>query len=341
MKPQSLTKQLVSAISITAVLLTLSLSTTACELCTFNRNYMPLENTNSFGIVHSFRVFNGYQSLQQQSVLFPSGAYRLPSSTPIVQDGDHGHATNLMSPTDFESFKVIEARARYFIHPKIETNIHIPFVNNKQEWLGIQSHIFGLGDVSVSVGYHFIEQLDSSKFRQRGIVGIGIELPTGNCSYEYGDGDRIPLYLQGGSGSFGGTAFASWSGAYQDWIWGVTAQGKYHGENKFHERIQPALISTFFITRVQQKKDFTFLPQLLFHQEFSTGYTQYDYLIPGTRSNMILVGAGLETYYRKIGFSLSLQLPIYQEVYYMDMKVGGHFSVGLSYNFGTDKYLLN
>lgn len=341
MKRHHFTKQPAIVLLALLALNAVSISSDACELCAFNRNYMPLASQNSFGIVHSYRVYNGYESLQQQTKLFPDGAYRIPAGTPTVQDGGHAHAANLMAPTDFESFKVIEARARYFIHPQLEVNIHVPFVNNKQEWLGMRSRVFGLGDVSVSAGYHFLQQTDTSKFRQRGIVGLGVKMPTGNCNNQYGDGDRLPLLLRAGTGSTDATAFVSWSGAYQDWIWGATLQGKYHGENKFSEQLQPTVISTYFVTRAQYKKEWILLPQLLIHQEFTKGIQQHNYLIPGTGTNIILAGAGLETYYHKTGFSISLQLPLYQEVYYMDMKIGGHFCVGISYNFGSEKYLLH
>ncbi len=311
----------------------------SCEFCTFNRNFMPLESQNSFGLSHRYKAFNGYESLDQQTKLFPSGAYRLPSPPPTTQDGGHYDAANSMAPSDFESFKVIEMRARYFVHPKIEMNIFIPFVNNKQEWLGMESKIFGPGDISLLAGYHLIEKLDGEKFKHRLIVGLGAKIPTGKSDYTYSDGDRLPIFLQGGTGSFDGLGMISWSCSYQDWVWGISLANKYNGSNKYDEKILPTTVTTAFITRVHEKGNWTFMPQMLFHQEYSQGLQQGEYLVPGTFTNLILAGAGLEAYYKKMGFSLSLQLPLYQEVYYMDMKIAGKLSAGISYNFGTEKYL--
>ena len=189
--------------------------------------------------------------------------------------------------------------------------------------------------------YIVVEYATSANCVWLDLVVTGNEVGAENSNNQYGDGDRLPLLLRAGTGSTDATGFVSWSGAYQDWIWGTTVQGKYHGENKFFEQLQPTIISTYFVTRAQYKKEWILLPQLLIHQEFTKGIKQHNYLIPGTGTNIILAGAGLETYYRKTGFSISLQLPIYQEVYYMDMKIGGHFCVGVSYNFGSEKYLLH
>ncbi len=311
----------------------------ACDICGAYAGIMPFDNQNSFAVAHRYRVFNGYPAMNQGTSLFPAGAYRL--AQPGSYSPLHGsHDPDIMQPSDYESFKVIEARTRYFLHPRVEVNLVIPFVQNKQKALGKKTEVFGLGDIIFFTGFHAIRKLDSEKFRHRLIIGLGIKLPTGSCNSTYPDGDRLPVMLQRGTGSVDGFAFVTYSGALKNWRYGITALGKYSGMNNYDEQIRPSTVSTAFGAYQFQKNDWLFLPQVQLYQEFTQGLEIGTYLYPGTGMNMLLGGPGVEIYRKKIGFSVCYQFPLWQDVHELNMQTAGRLSAGLSYNFGG-KYLFD
>ncbi|HET6992078.1 MAG TPA: hypothetical protein VFJ43_12170, partial [Bacteroidia bacterium] len=172
----------------------------ACDFCGAFMGVTPFDNQNSFGFIHRYRVFNGYELMNQRSQLFPPGAYRV-AAPPSTLHGTNPDSTQTMSASDFESYKIVELRGRYFIHPRIELNAIIPFVSNKQKAMGEETHVNGFGDISVFIGWHAIQRIEDVKVRQRLIVGAGIKIPSGRCNFLYDDGDRIPVMLQAGTGS--------------------------------------------------------------------------------------------------------------------------------------------
>ncbi len=311
----------------------------ACDFCGAFMGVTPFDNQNSFTFSHRYRVFNGYESMNQNSQLFPDGSYR--NGTP--PSALHGGATNPtpeMSKSDFESFKVFELRTKYFIHPRIEINALIPFVNNKQKVMGEEAQVSGIGDVSVFIGWHAIQKLENVKIRQRLILGAGIKIPTGKSDFVYADGDRIPGMLQAGTGSTDGFMYATYSAASNKWRWGATALGKYNGTNKQEEQLHPSIVNSAFVAYLFQSCSWVILPQLQVYEEYTNGLKKHSELIEGTGMNMILAGPGVDVYWNKLGINLAAQLPVYQKTAEMNMKTSGRLVVGLSYSFNATKYLL-
>jgi hypothetical protein len=71
------------------------------------------------------------EAYDQKGTFFPAGAYK-------VMHGSHDSIlptgfTRVYSSKDFESYKVYELRAKYFIHHRIELNAIIPINSNKSK----------------------------------------------------------------------------------------------------------------------------------------------------------------------------------------------------------------
>lgn len=311
----------------------------ACDLCGTFIGVLPLDNKNSFGITHRYRVFNGYASQNQESMLFPTGAYRLaPSGNYSPLHGGMGHAGNAMAPTDYESFKVIEGRVRYFVAPRWELNLVVPLVNNKQNALGQKATVFGLGDITLFSSYHIIQKQLNEVFRNRLVIGVGIKIPTGATDLRYAnDDDRLPLMIQRGTGSVDGLLIFGYTCAWGQWRGGISTTGKLNGENKYNERVLPSLSNTLMIAYQYEKEKWIILPQLQIFQEYTRGIRSNGYMVSGTAMNMVMAGPGIDVIRGRFGFNLCMQLPIYQEVFDMNMKAAGRFIAGISYNIEAKK----
>lgn len=315
----------------------------ACDLCGAYVGVLPFDNRNSFGITHRYRVFNGYATQGQQSQFFPTGAYRLPANgnySPL--HGGMAQGGNAMAGTDYESFKVVEGRVRYFIAPRVEVNLIVPFMNNKQNALGQKSAVFGLGDITLYSSYHLVQKQVNEVYRHRFVTGLGIKLPTGANDLRYdNDDDRLPLMIQPGTGSVDALIILSYSCAWGGWRAGVTATGKLNGRNGFHEQVLPSESGTVLIAYQYEKGNCIILPQFQVFQEYTRGVRSYDYVIPGTGMNMVMAGPGIDIVWNKFDFHLCVQAPVYQDVFEMNMKVAGRFMLGISYNLEAKKYILN
>jgi len=334
---------LVRLFSVAVLFMIAPLHSIACDLCGANIGVLPFDNQNSFGITHRYRVFNGYATQNQQSQFFPTGAYRLPANgnySPL--HGGMDHSGNAMAATDYESYKVIEGRLRYFIAPRIEVNLIVPFVNNKQNALGEKAAVFGLGDIIFYSSYHLIQKQLNEVFRHRLVAGIGIKLPTGSDNVHYdNDDDRLPLMIQPGTGSVDGLGIVSYSCAWEGWRAGATVTAKVNGQNKYKEQILPSESTTLMVAYQYEKGNCYILPQLQVYQEYTRGMMSYKYLVPGTGMNMIMAGPGIDVIWKKFDFNFGFQAPVYQEVFEMNMKAAGRIMLGVSYNIESKKYICN
>lgn len=310
----------------------------ACDFCGAFMGITPFDNQNSFALAHRYRVFNGYEMMNQPSSLFPAGAYRL-STPPSVLHGTTTDSNQPMLKSDFESYKIVELRGRYFIHPRVEINAIVPFVSNKQKVMGEEAQVNGFGDISLFVGWHALQKTEKVKVRQRLIVGAGIKIPTGRSNFLYDDGDRISVMLQAGTGSVDGFAFLTYTAAKDNWRWGATALGKYNGANKYDERVRPSTVNSAFAAYLFRSCSWVILPQVQVYEEYTRGLQNGVALMEGTGMNMVLAGPGVDAYWKKFGISLGAQLPVYQKTDEMNMKTSGRLMVGLSYNFNASHYL--
>ena len=310
----------------------------ACDVCGAFLGITPFENQNSFGFAHRYRVFNGYEMMNQHSRFFPAGAYRLDPSSPSVLHGGTS-SDQSMSKSDFESYKVMELRARYFIHPRIELNAIVPFVSNKQKIEEEETVVNGPGDISFYVGYHLFQKTGNVKIKQRLIAGAGIKFPSGRCNALYADGDRIPVMLQAGTGSTDGFIYLTYKAAKNNWRCGITALGKINGENRYGEQVCASTVNSGFLAYQFRSCSWIVLPQLQVYEEYTNGLREGIVLQEGTGMNMVLAGPGVNVFWKNFGLDIGAQLPLYQQTDKINMKTSGRLMIGLDYNFNSGKYL--
>ena len=320
------------------VLLLISARLFACDLCGCFIGVLPYDNQSSISLQHRYRIFSGFEG--NSGSVFPAGAYRLPSSNPAVLHGSHPGMV-MHNPGDFESYKVFEIRGKWFIHPRWEVSAIVPYSDNKSLDLGEENHSGGLGDITLLTAWHLIKKMPDEKMRHRLVAGLGIKLPTGNFKQSTGDGDRIMLMMQPGSGSTDGIVYVAYTGGGSKFRWGLTATGKYSGKNSFHEQLSPSESATMFGGYILTKGQLNIIPQVQLFQEYLKGVYVNNTFDEMTGMNAMLAGPALSLFRKTMQADLGFQMPVYDLSNEMNLENKGRFFVSVTWNFNQTKYLLN
>ena len=160
---------------IVTIILFISLHISACDLCGSFMGITPYDNQSQLTLLHRYRVFNGYRNYQQTSRFLLPGAYKTMHD-PSVIPGDSAIETKNHSSKDYETYKVLELRGKYFLHPSWELNFIFPIQQIKTKYDGQRNTNTGVSDPTLFSGYHVIKRLNGYVTKQRMIVGAGIKL---------------------------------------------------------------------------------------------------------------------------------------------------------------------
>jgi len=194
----------------------------------------PYDNQSQISFFHRYRIFSGYRNYSQKGTFFPKGAYRMM----------HGGTSHVMdtvlknySSKDYESYKVYELRAKYFIHPRLELNAIVAVNNNKsREDNHVLNHT-GFSDPTFFIGYHALKKVDMEDVQQRLILGAGVKLPSGNYYAKSESGERLPFLMQPGTGSTDGFFYGNYIVGYKKLGLSLNSVFKLNGSNFYNERI--------------------------------------------------------------------------------------------------------
>lgn len=305
------------------------LNSFACDICGNYMGITPYDNKNSISFLHRYRVFNGYRNYQSQSHFFPKSAYRVAHADEPVDSS----ATKNYSSKDFESYKVFELRFKYFVLKRLELNVFVPLLSNKSKTDDEYTTHTGFGDVSINAGYHIITPKDT-KLRHKLIFGAGIKLPTGNYYAHDKHSDRLPFEMQPGTGSVDGFAYLNYVVMTKKLGASVSLNYKANGQNKFHEKLCNShndFVSVFY--KVQIKKMILY-PSVQANYEYTDGLKVKSELQKNTEVNSLLLGPGLDIYYKSFSVNLAWQFTTYERVKNGNLKSAGRLSFGLNYSFG-------
>ena len=302
-----------------------------CDVCGYYPGIIPNEKMSYAGIAYRFRSFTSNGS-EVQSQLIPDRMVK------TMHDPSAHVSDAAADRIAYEVYRTLEARARYFIHPRIELNTYIPFAFNHARHN--DTHVFnnGIGDITLLGGYHILDNLKKNNLTHRLQAGAGVKIPTGNYKAETG-GERIDPLIQTGTGSTDGYLFCSYGLLYRKFGMLVNANYKINGTNKLHEHT--ANSNSVFSSLFYRKKsgDYTWMPSLQFSREFSKGLYSNGIFQKGTMMNLWMGGAGLDVYYRQMGVSMSCHLPQNEEGDEFMMPARLRYSMQLTWNFSQDHFL--
>ena len=301
----------------------------ACDICGNYMGITPYDNKSSISFLHRYRVFNGYRNYSQQSHFFPSSAYR-------VMHGGEAHdstQTRTYSSKDFESYKIFELRFKYFVLKRLELNVFLPLLDNRSRTNDVYIHHTGFGDISFNAGYHAITPKADRTIRHKLILGAGIKLPTGNFYAHDANSDRLPFEMQPGTGSVDGFGYINYVFMTKKIGGSISINYKLNGKNIYNEHLGNSHNDYASVFYRLAYKDFSFYPSVQANYEQTNGLYIKDALQQNTEVNSLLLGPGLDIYYKSFSLNLAWQFTVAEKVRDDNLKSAGRISLGLNYSF--------
>jgi len=238
------------------------------------------------------------------------------------------------SKNDFESYKIFELRFKYFVLKQLELNVFLPLLDNKSKTNDVYNHHTGFGDISFNAGFHAITPKADRRVRHKLILGAGIKLPTGNFYAHDAESNRLPFEMQPGTGSVDGFGYINYVCMTKKIGLSVNLNYKANGQNIYQEKLSNShndFISVFYKL---QYKEFLFYPSVQANYEFTEGLKIKNVVQQNTQVNSLLVGPGLDIYYKSFSINTSWQFTTIENVRDGNLKSAGRISVGLNYSFG-------
>ncbi|MBG8552024.1 hypothetical protein [Hymenobacter guriensis] len=309
----------------------------ACDICGCFMGITPYDNQSSVALMHRYRAFNGYQQLGQQPRFFPTGA-RPFFPRHLNHDDNYRHAHN-GDPHDYEVFRVVELRAKYFLAKKLEINIFVPYAMNTSYANGRELTQSGLGDVTVFAGYHLLRNIETAGVQSRLIVGGGAKLPTGDFRRRNVNGRRYPTLTQPGTGTTDGFVYLNYIGSYRNVGLSLNTSYRQATRNAFQESTAPStssFVNLFY--RLPLQADWQVYPSAQFFYERTKGETLEGRLTGEHAMNNALLGPGLDVYYKNVSLNASAQFPVYTAATDHPASAG-RLVLAVGYSFKQTKYL--
>ncbi len=311
----------------------------ACELCGSFMGITPYDNQSQLTLLHRYRVFNGYRNYQETSRFINPGAYRVlhdPSALPL----DSVNTVKNHSSKDYETYKVIELRGKYFLHTRWEVNFILPFQQIKTKYDEEKNTNTGISDPSLFSGYHLIKRLNGFATRQRLIAGAGIKLPVGIYDKQNDKQKRIALLDQNGTGSVDHFYYINYMIGRKWWGLNTNCLFKINGKNKFNERYGNSYNQVINLFTRFELDNVTVFPSVFANYEYSKGLYVNGNLEKATNVNVLLLGPSLDISYKNFVLNTSFQFNVYERVSSQDLSNAGRFVIGLTCNFNQDKFLI-
>lgn len=298
----------------------------ACDICGCFMGITPYYNRNSISVLYRYRSFNGYDG--QAHSLFPNGGkFFIPARSqdaPIT-----GHAGN---EADYELYRSMEIRGKYFVNSRLEINAILPYVSNSERYNGYTSTIGGMGDANFYAGYHLVQKLDEN-FKQQLIAGAGIKLPTGKNDFKNTAGIRYSSLMQGGTGSTDGFVYLNYMVGLGNFGASLNTSYKVNGKNSRQESIAnstTSFLNIFYKQRIG--KDVQVMPSAQFFYEYSGG-EKYNGVKTGEHvMNNLMGGVGADIFYKNVALNAGIQKNIWEAETDHPMSAGKVY-VGITYNF--------
>lgn len=298
----------------------------ACDICGCFMGITPYYNRNSISLLYRYRSFSGYEG--QSHSLFPNGgSFFIPArsqDSPITN-----HAGN---PDDYELYRSLEVRGKYFINSKLEINAILPYVSNSERYNGYTSSISSLGDINLYAGYHLVQKLEDN-FKQQLIAGAGIKLPTGKNDFKNTAGIRYSSLMQAGTGSTDGFIYLNYMVGLGKFGASLNTSYKVNGTNSRDEGIANSTTSFLNIFYTQSiGKDVKIMPSVQFFYEYSGGEKYKGQKTGEHVMNNLMGGAGIDVFYKNVALNAGVQKNIWEAETDHPMSAGKVY-VGITYNF--------
>lgn len=331
----SLMTRVLNRIKILALLLLASSQCLfACDVCGCFMGLTPYDNQSNIGLVYRLRTFSGYYGFDRNSTLLPSGSLRTGN---IAMHTDHQH-DEVPNGNDYEEYRVLELRSKFFLHQRIEMNIIVPFHFNSMIMNETSHKVSGLGDVNIFSGYQLLRKMDMEGWQYRLTLGAGIKLPTGRDDCTDEKNERIHLMMQPGTGTTDYFFYGNYTAAINRWGASLTGSFKLNGTNSYNEKISNSVNSYGSIFYKTYPGKWIIIPSAQLYYENTAGIRTVEGISPMTSMNVLMAGPGVDVYLNNLQFNLSGLLPVAEEKITGKAASAFKFSAGFIYNFNQRNY---
>lgn len=301
----------------------------ACEVCGSFIGIHPGDRKSYVGMFYRFSSFSS--SNPTGTSFFPDGSLRLTH--------DSHNTNNQNSDQDYEVYRAVECRARYFLHSRVEFSLIVPFNFNTSFENNQQIHVSGLGDLTTMVGWQAIDDLTLGKTKHRLLLGGGVKWSTGKSNAKR-EGERLNIMIQSGSGSNDLLFFANYQLGFGKWSWNVLPSYKLNSTNRFGERI--ANSTTLFSNisyQVDLKENLNLIPSVQSYYEYMSGIIVEKEKINGTAMTGLYLGPGADVIYKNFGFSTSFWWNVYEDQTTSSMESRIRYRVGVTWYFNQKSFM--
>lgn len=330
----SMTRALNRIKILTLLLIASSQSLLACDVCGCFMGLTPYDNQSNIGLVYRLRTFSGYYGFDRNNTLLPSGSLRTGN---IAMHTDHQH-DEVLNRNDYEEYRVLELRSKFFLHERIEMNIIIPFNFNSMMMNETSHKVSGLGDVNIFSGYQLLRKIDMEGWQFRLTLGAGIKLPTGRDDRTDNNQERIHLMMQPGTGTTDYFFYSNYTAAINRWGASLTGSFKLNGTNSYNEKISNSVNSYGSIFYKTYPGKWIIIPSVQLYYENTAGIHTEEGISPMTSMNVLMAGPGVDVYFNNLQFNLSGLLPVAEEKITGKAASAFKFSAGFIYNFNQRNY---
>ncbi len=308
---------------------------TGCDICGCFMGITPYDNQSTVGFLYRYRSFNGYYG-HPQRLFSPGSPFFLAGNDHNGLVTDHNG-----NPNDYETYRALEVRTRYFLSRRIEINAVVPYNSNSEYYNGNLNTVAGIGDINVFAGYHLLRKVDAVALKQRLIVGAGIKLATGKDDYQNFAGDRYSTLTQAGTGSTDGFVYFNYLLGYKKAGMSLSGTYKFNGENQYHEGIANSTTSYLNVFySLGGGSNFKIIPSAQLAYEYSGGEKYMEVKTGEHVMNNLMSGIGMDVFIKNVTLNFALQTKAWgaEDDH---PQPAGRVVLGVTYNFKQLYYLLN
>jgi hypothetical protein len=301
----------------------------ACDVCGSFIGIHPGDRKSFVSLFYRFSSFSAVNPTH--NTYFPDGNLRLAHDS-------HNHA-NSSPDKDFEIYRGVDLRARYYLHPRVEVSVIAPVNFNTAYENSRRSRAGGFGDITTMLGWQTIDELATGKLKHRLLLGAGVKWATGNTNNKV-DGERIHVMLQPGSGSNDLLFFANYQLGFGKWNWNVLPTYKLNGTNCFDERIaNSATLFSNIAYQADVKENIKLIPSVQSYYEYMRGIIIDKEELDGTAMTGLYLGPGVDIIYKNFGFNSSFWWNVYEDQTMSSMSSRIRYRVGLTWYFNQQSFM--
>lgn len=303
------------------VLVVVNLSAFACDNCNVYLGINPNDFYHNFGIRYRMRLHQGTFTSAGTLMLKHGGAEPIYTNSTIR-----------------ETYQRVELTGKYYWNPKLNTQIIVPYVFNSEEVdQSLKYFVQGIGDVTILQNYLLFntkDHSDSTLFKQRLSVGMGLKLPTGSIDIIRPLGTPN-IDLQPGTGSWDGLFSLTYSAMYKKA--GVVLNGnyklntfnrndfKYGNTLNFSGRL-------FYLARLGD--NLQLMPSAGVYSEYFSQDYDNRVLVDDSGGDTWMFDAGINWYFHKVNLQFNYQSALINKLENeQQIPTKWRLNVGLYYNF--------